>query len=253
VEDSAVSSNALFTGEPIQNGVFDTLKLYPENKFNIKTLIVPVVLINYGLLGFSEGFFKSLNLDTREEIKEDIAWKVKVDNYMQYVPMATVYGLNAFGLKGKHNFKERTIILGTAYIIMGTIVNTMKVSINSPRPDNSDNNSFPSGHTATSFMGAEFLRLEYADVSPWIGVAGYALATTTGVLRVYNNKHWITDVTAGAGVGILSTHIAYWLYPWINKTIFTHHSRDNHSTNYTGLILPYYNGHETGLSISLRF
>lgn len=88
------------------------------------------------------------------------------------------------------------------------------------RPDGSSRNSFPSGHTATAFAGAELLRREYWDVSPWIGVAGYAVVAGTGFFRMYNNRHWLTDVLAGAGMGILSAQAAYWLYPVITKTFF---------------------------------
>lgn len=93
----------------------------------------------------------------------------------------------------------------------------MKLSFRERRPDSDTRNSFPSGHTATAFMGAEFLYREYGDVSPWIGYAGYAVAATTGYLRIYNNRHYLNDVIAGACVGILSARIAYWIYPRIFK------------------------------------
>ena len=44
---------------------------------------------------------------------------------------------------------------------------------------------------------------EYKDVSVWYGISGYIVATGTGFFRIYNNKHWLTDVAAGAGIGIL--------------------------------------------------
>jgi len=83
-------------------------------------------------------------------------------------------------------------------------------------------------------MGAEFLWQEYKYVSPWIGIAGYTIAAGTGILRMYNNKHWFTDIVAGAGFGILSTKMAYWLYPTIKTTFF----REKHLKNITAL--PYY-------------
>ena len=39
------------------------------------------------------------------------------------------------------------------------------------------------------------------------------MATTVGVLRMYNNRHWLNDVMAGAGIGVLSAHVADWLFP----------------------------------------
>jgi membrane-associated phospholipid phosphatase len=88
------------------------------------------------------------------------------------------------------------------------------------RPDASDFESFPSLHTARAFANAEFLRVEFKDVSPWYGIAGYTIAAATGYLRIYNNKHWLSDIVAGAGLGILSTKIAYWLYAKIGKLVF---------------------------------
>jgi membrane-associated phospholipid phosphatase len=45
----------------------------------------------------------------------------------------------------------------------------------------------------------------------WYGISGY-VATGTGFFRMYNDRHWLTDVAAGAGIGILCK-TAYWLYP----------------------------------------
>ena len=124
------------------------------------------------------------------------------------------------GIKGKHNFKERTIILGTSYLIMSASVLSLKSITKVERPDGSAFNSFPSGHTATAFASAEFLWQEYKDVSIWYGITGYLVAAGTGAFRIYNDKHWLTDVVAGAGIGILSTKVAYWMFPYINKHIF---------------------------------
>ncbi|MCX6225677.1 MAG: phosphatase PAP2 family protein [Bacteroidia bacterium] len=51
-------------------------------------------------------------------------------------------------------------------------------------------------------------------------MAGYTVAAGTGFMRMYNNRHWLTDVAAGAGIGILSTKLAYWVFPKIKKLFF---------------------------------
>lgn len=183
-------------------------------------LIVPCTLIGVGVIGLESDWLKYQNREIREELQENIDRKFTIDDFSQYAPIAAVYGLKLCGIKGKQGYGDMTVILGTACTLMGAAVYTMKNVTKVERPDGSARNSFPSGHTATAFMGAELLRREYRDVSPWIGVAGYAVAAGTGFFRMYNNRHWLTDVIAGAGIGILSVQAAYWLYPVISKTFF---------------------------------
>jgi membrane-associated phospholipid phosphatase len=122
-----------------------------------------------------------------------------------------------------------------------------KRTSNVVRTDDSSTNSFPSGHTATAFMGAEFLFQEYKDVSIWYGISGYVIAAGTGLFRVYNDRHWFSDVATGAGIGILSTKITYWMYPLLKKSVF----KDKKDTK--GLVMPFYNGKQYGLGLSMSF
>ncbi len=217
-------------------------------KFSYKQLIIPSALIGYGVIALNNNSLKSLNLEIREEVNEHIDEKFTIDDISQYVPAVSVYALNAFGVKGKHNFKDRTIILGTAYVIMSGTVFGLKKWTKVERPDGSSNNSFPSGHTANAFMGAEFLYQEYKDVSPWYGIAGYVVATGTGLFRMYNNRHWFSDVVAGACFGILSTKVAYWIYPWMKEKIFK-----DKDEKYSGMAMPFYNGKQAGVGLVLNF
>ncbi|MBL0735271.1 phosphatase PAP2 family protein [Flavobacterium sp. GN10] len=218
-------------------------------KFNYKQLIIPSVLIGYGVIGLESDQLLSFNSQIKKEVTEDIDEKVTIDDFSQYAPAVSVYALNAFGVKGKNNMRDRSVILVTSYAIMATTVLGLKSISHVERPDGSSNNSFPSGHTATAFMGAEFLYQEYKDKSIWYGIAGYAVATGTGLFRIYNNRHWLTDVAAGAGIGILSTKIAYWINPYITKKLFKSDS-ENKSTS---MIMPFYNGQQYGLGFAKVF
>lgn len=132
------------------------------------------------------------------------------DDYLQYVPAVTVFGLNAAGVKGKHSVRRAFVSYAISAAIMGSIVNTVKYSAKVERPDGSSRNSFPSGHTANSFMNATFVHKEYGQFRhPLYSVAAYTMATATAVGRQLNNRHWISDVLAGAGIGILSTELGY--------------------------------------------
>lgn len=216
-------------------------------KFKPLQLIVPGTLIGVGIIGLESDWLKIQNKEIREELQENIDRKLTIDDLVQYIPMAATYGLNLCGIKGKHGYGDLTIILGTAYALMGAIVSAMKNITKVERPDGSARNSFPSGHTATAFMGAELLRREYWDVSPWIGVAGYAIAAGTGFFRMYNNCHWLTDVIAGAGIGLLSVQAAYWLYPVISKTFF----RKQYLKN--TYVSPYMSEYGKGISCTITF
>ena len=141
-----------------------------------------------------------------------------LDNYLQFVPLAAVFGLNMSGIKGRSDLINLTVITAKAELLMSLIVRGMKEVIQSPRPSGGAN-SMPSGHTAQAFVSATILDMEYRDTSPWISVAGYAAATTTGLYRMINDQHWISDVLVGAGIGILSTKAVYFThrYRWGKK------------------------------------
>ncbi|OOG69861.1 phosphatase PAP2 family protein [Flavobacterium sp. A45] len=236
-----------------QNNVVDTIFVQDSVKnlkFNYKQLIIPTALIGYGLIGIESDQIKNFNSEVQEEVTEHIDDKVTIDDFAQYAPAAAVYALNAFGDKGKNNLRDRSIILASSYLMMSVTVLALKSTTKVERPDGSSNNSFPSGHTATAFAGAEFLWQEYKDKSIWYGISGYLVAAGTGAFRIINNRHWFTDVAAGAGIGILSTKAAYWMYPFLNKKVFTKKEKENKGTT---LILPYYNGKELGCNLVIQF
>jgi PAP2 superfamily len=212
-----------------------------------KKLFFPVSLITYGVIAQKSKSLRQLDVSTKNTINEIYpGFHNKIDNYLQFAPGVSVYALNAFGIKGKNNFRDRTIIFAMSNIISTVLVKPIKYATKVIRPDGSSDNSFPSGHTTTAFVNAEFLRQEYKDISPWYGIIGYAAATATGALRVYNDRHWVSDVVAGAGFGILSTKIAYWIYPSIKKKLFNNKKS-------SALVLPYYQNNNIGLVAVYHF
>jgi hypothetical protein len=189
-------------------------------KFEWKQLIIPTVLIGYGVVGLDNEKIQEVNTDVNQVFTGNVEKKTAIDDFLVFVPSVSVYALNLAGIQGNNNFRDRTIILSTAFLIASGTVLTLKSVTNVQRPDGSSYDSFPSGHTAIAFMGAEFLWQEFKNVSIVYGLSGYIIAAGTGFFRMYNNRHWFTDVAAGAGIGILSTKIAYWIHPFINSKIF---------------------------------
>lgn len=243
-----ISSNCVNAQQLKQQDTIKTFQECNSHKFKFKQLIIPTILIGYGVIGIESDGLKFINSGIKEEVNENIDEKITIDDFSQYAPAASVYALNAFGIQGKHNFKDRTIILGTSYLLMSATVLSLKSITKVERPDGSGFNSFPSGHTATAFASAEFLWQEYKDVSIWYGISGYIVAAGTGMFRIYNDKHWLTDVAAGAGIGILSTKVAYWINPWIQEKIFKSKEKNNITS-----IVPFYIGNQFGVGFLKQF
>lgn len=156
--------------------------------------------------------FTGLDRDFRDFRQQAIpAFRYTYDDYLQYAPAAVMLGLKAAGVQGRTDWVRMLSSDALSVVINAAIVNGIKYTVCRPRPDGSARNSFPSGHTTTAFMTATMLHKEYGEtVSPWIGMAGYAMATTVGISRLCNDRHWLSDVLAGAGIGILSVELGYW-------------------------------------------
>lgn len=213
-----------------------------------KKLILPTSLIAVGAISFAIPSMKELDVSTKIEISHDKPGRTTLDNYTQYFPAVMVYGLNLAGVKGEHGFRDRTIIYAMSQLVSAAIVTPSKNLIAEERPDGSNRKSFPSGHAATAFSTAQFMYREYRNNNLLLSLSGYPFAIFTGVYRVLNNKHWMTDVVAGAGVGILSTEIAYWLFP---KTDLLFKSKKNENSK--SFLVPFYQSNKLGLSYSLIF
>lgn len=218
-----------------------------STSFRGRELVAPLVLVGVGTLGATVHALKRLNVKVRDYLQQDNPRNLCLDDYMQYAPALSVYALNLCGVRGEHRFVDRTIILATAYLTMSVLVTGLKYTADVERPDGHNRHSFPSGHTATAFLGAEFLRMEYRD-KPWIAVAGYGVAAATGFMRMYNNKHWLSDVVMGAGIGILSTRVAYWMYKPV-RSIFPSHGQ--RSTKM--VIAPMYDSRSVGAVCMIAF
>ncbi len=205
---------------------------------------VPLLFTAAGLYSMTDNDIIN-KLDLQEERNE---WMPKfrshVDDYLQYAPIAAVYGLNAVGIKGKNNFGNRTALLIKSEILVGILTYSLKKITAVPRPDTGQPTSFPSGHTAQAFAAATFMAKEYGHKSIWYRIGAYTVATGIGTMRVMNNRHWISDVLVGAGVGILSTNLVY----------LTHQYKRGKKKN-TGqtLIVPSYDGQTGMVSIVHRF
>jgi membrane-associated phospholipid phosphatase len=88
-----------------------------------------------------------------------------------------------------------------AQVVSQVIAQSVKFTVQRPRPDRSNNQSFPSGHAASAFSTAGVLQRHYG----WkAGVPAYAFGSYVALARMAWNRHHATDVVMGAGLGIAS-------------------------------------------------
>lgn len=186
----------------------------------IWTLGPPSIMILYGTSNFYLNPIKRLDRSIyNETTKHDWVPDSHTENYIQYAPVMLTYGLNLVGIHGKNTFIDRSMTYLLSQGMVQLTVFSLKKVTHRVRPNGSNAYSFPSGHTANAFAGAEFMAQELGGNSPYYSVLGYALATTTGAFRIYHQDHWFSDVVAGAGFGILATKGAYLLYPLIRNNL----------------------------------
>jgi len=218
----------------------------------VLSIAVPSAMITYGLISLGDNSIRQLDFDVRKSINNKF-WNTSVDDYLQFSPAVAAFGMKLGGVESTHNFKDMAILYTLSNVLETGIIFSTKRIVGRERPNGSNNHSFPSGHTATAFVAAEFLHQEYKDKSIWISVGGYAAASFIGASRIYRDKHWLSDVVTGAGIGILSTKAVYWAYPYM-QDIFCKRKSDGKSKNTTQtLIFPSYNQQCLSLNFSYTF
>ncbi len=178
--------------------------------------ILPITLIGSGILLSTSDFEKSLQKDLRNTVGND--FYLKVDDYTRYAPIVQMYGADLFGVQSKNHWFDQTKNLLLSSILTSAVTTILKKEVDKERPgDATQLNSFPSGHTSMAFASASVLYEEFIDSSPLLAYSGYFFAVSTASLRMINNKHYLSDVLVGAGIGILSTKLVYYfdnLIPW---------------------------------------
>lgn len=194
----------------------------PIRAFSVKgvlsnPLFVPIALTGYGFVGLGNDGLKSLNYEFREEVQEHYPnFKTGIDDYLQFTPALATFALKIAGKESEHAFGSSIRLYISSGLLMAGTVYALKSITHIQRPDGTTYDSFPSGHTATAFVAAEFMHQEFKNTAPLLSYSGYVAASATGALRMLNNRHYFTDVLTGAGIGILTTKASY----WINRQLF---------------------------------
>lgn len=244
----------------------------PSHSLSAKDIVLPAALITVGSMGFFDTV-RDWDVQVHHEVQ---SWthgrRVKFENYVQYVPLAATFAFGLNDMRDDLRMKDRLLLVGTSYALSATMVTALKYSLGSIRPYIYDEvcasnpngycrsrnpkmfNSFPSGHTATAFLGAELVRLACGDKYPVAAWSAYVVAASVGFARLYNDRHWTTDILAGAGVGILSARIGWWLLPWEQHVLGSWlRTKDAESPMETLTVSPSFDGTRPMLALHITF
>jgi hypothetical protein len=94
-------------------------------------------------------------------------------------------------------FRATTYDLSQAILVTQVYTQALKLAVGRERPDKSNNVSFPSGHSSNAFTAATVIARHY----PRLAIPGYGVATYVAVSRMAANKHHLSDIVAGGGLG----------------------------------------------------
>ncbi len=176
-------------------------------------LVAPAILIGLGA-GILAG--PSYNQDAKDLLNQGFHnfGGTEIDDYLIYAPYAGLVALNLVKIPCENDFINTAIIIAKAEVVNAALTFGLKYLTKVERPNGENSYSWPSGHTSQAFLAATIANREYRYKTPWVGIGAYGAAGTVALFRMLNNKHWLSDVVAGAGIGILSANLVYMTHQW---------------------------------------
>ncbi len=169
-------------------------------------------------------------------------------------PAYTLPSLGLFYLYGHlaedQKARRSSLLAAESLVISGVFTVSLKLATQRPRPQISDSSgkwyasglsandiSFPSSHTTAAFSLASVFAEEYGD-NPYVPPIAYGLASLTAFARIYDNKHWASDVFFGGAIGY-----------FVGKAVVSYHTKGNSAM----MILPTATSQGMGVTALYRF
>ncbi len=147
-----------------------------------------------------------------------------LDPLGQYYMAGFIGGMYLVGLaSGSRETETAALLTGKAMLLTGAYTLFFKALFQRERPNASvpadphqwggplagfHDYAFPSGHSSVMFAAAAVLGAYYHD-KIWVGISMYSLASLVAVSRIYDNKHWASDVIAGSALGYAIGKLVY--------------------------------------------
>ena len=146
--------------------------------------------------------------------------------------------------------RRTSLLAAESLAISGLFSELLKMASQRPRPQTGESSSkwygprlksegmsFPSGHTTAAFSLASVIAEEYGT-NPYVPPLVYGLASLTAFARVYDNKHWASDVFFGGAIGY-----------FVGKTVVRYHTQSSSALT----LLPSVSLQGVGLMAQYRF
>ena len=183
-------------------------------KINYTPFYVSAGLVTTGILLLDTNLNRDIQNKANSFFGAD--FHTRMDDVTIYMPIAQIYAGNILGYQSKNSSRHQTIDIIVANTFTYGLTTGLKHLTKRERPSHSNNLSFPSGHTSIAFTNAALLFQEYKDSNIWYASSGFVFATATGILRIANNMHYVSDVLAGAGLGLATGFLVSYYNPFQN-------------------------------------
>lgn len=170
-----------------------------------------VTLLTYAFDESISEFTQRNRTDTKDKLT-----KYVFDPLGTYYLVGIVGGMYVYGLVAQDQHTETAALLtGKAVVLTGAYTFLFKNIFQRKRPyeseppdpnywggpfDGFNHNSFPSGHTSVVFAAATVLSGYYKEKT-WVGITAFSMAGLVAISRNYDDKHWASDIVAGAALG----------------------------------------------------
>jgi membrane-associated phospholipid phosphatase len=197
----------------------------PESFFSRAWVPIGLSLISVDLMRDSTKY--GLQTMARSFVAD--TFRTHVDDWIHYAPVVTMYAADLFGVPAKNTVWNQTKFLVISEALTAGIVWSLKLGLGIQRPNNGAFTAYPSGHTSQAFVQSQVLYNEFRDTAPLLAASGFLFSTTTGALRVLNNRHWVPDVLLGAGIGMFVTNAVYYFEPFKKWNPFKNMNKRNNN------------------------
>lgn len=183
-------SSVMSVGVRAGSGSGESGRPVPSNEWLVGGFDTTSRWVSLGLLVGLGGFWATADTDDVRDLGD----------VTQIIPLAAALGFT-LAARDRQGLRQLGLAGGTAF----ALTHGIKEVVDKTRPDDSANNSFPSGHTSASVSGAAFIWRRYG---PKWGAPASVFAAYTGFSRVRGERHFMDDVISGAAVGLISN----WLW-----------------------------------------